>query len=323
MRLLAAIFAIVLLTACQPAVHPPQGGGQIPTKQGEIAVLRLDAPTPIELPGLSNLVAFQAIEAGRSGVISGAAPEGDRGFDSLEQLGIRTIISVDGAPPDAKAAAARGMRTVHIPIQYNGLTDLQRTTLVRAVRDLPKPIYLHCHHGKHRSAAACAIVAVSLGWLTTDEAAARMRVAGTSDAYRGLWACVADASAMTSSAIDAASAEFPATAEPDTLVAMMIELDDLFDRIKLVDANGGQVPATHPDIVPAADIARLADLLNPKRAGVEWPASHGLTPNDFEEIGAHAAELERMSDANTPDAFSSRIQAISACCHACHAKHRN
>ena len=205
MRLLGAIFAIVLLTACQPAVHPPQGGGQIPTKQGEIAVLRLDAPAPIELPGLSNLVAFQAIEAGRSGVISGSAPEGDRGFDSLEQLGIRTIISVDGAPPDAKAAAARGMRTVHIPIQYNGLTDLQRTTLVRAVRDLPKPIYLHCHHGKHRSAAACAIVAVSLGWLTTDEAAARMRVAGTSDGYRGLWACVADASVMTSSAIDAAS----------------------------------------------------------------------------------------------------------------------
>jgi TonB family protein len=36
------------------------------------------------------------------------------------------------------------------------------TRIVRAVRDLPGPIYVHCHHGKHRSAAEGANTDVSL-----------------------------------------------------------------------------------------------------------------------------------------------------------------
>jgi len=151
---------------------------------------------PRDLPGLHNVVAYH------EGFWSGGVPEGQAGFDSLRSLGVRTVISVDGALPDLALAKAAGLRYVHLPIGYDGFDDARKAELVRAVRDLPKPLYLHCHHGKHRSAGAAATVAVSLGWMTNAEAAARMKVSGTAEGYKGLWACTAKAAPMMAAAID-------------------------------------------------------------------------------------------------------------------------
>lgn len=49
-------------------------------------------------------------------VWSGGAPESDEAFASLNELGIRTIVSVDGARPDVAAARRYGLRYVNIPI---------------------------------------------------------------------------------------------------------------------------------------------------------------------------------------------------------------
>ena len=51
---------------------------------------------------------------------SGAAPEGDRGFSTLQALGIRTVITVDGARPDVAIARRFGLRYVHLPFGYDG-----------------------------------------------------------------------------------------------------------------------------------------------------------------------------------------------------------
>ena len=124
---------------------------------------------PRDLPGLHNVVDFRG--QGADGFYSGSVPEGDAGFDALVGLGVKTVISVDGALPDLARAKARGLRYVHLPIGYDGFDDARKAELVRAVRDLPRPIYLHCHHGKHRSAGAAATIAVSLGWMTNAQAA--------------------------------------------------------------------------------------------------------------------------------------------------------
>jgi hypothetical protein len=138
---------------------------------------------------------------------------------------------------------------------------VRKAELVRAVRDLPKPIYIHCHHGKHRSAGAAGTIGVSLGWMSNATAAERMKVSQTAESYTGLWACTAKAAPMMAAAIDAARADFPEITKPDSMVAAMVVIDEAFDRLKLVEKNGWKVPADHPDLAPAADAGKLADLL--------------------------------------------------------------
>jgi len=54
-------------------------------------------------------------------VISGGQPEGAEAFAELRALGVKTIVSVDGAKPDVELARTYGLRYVHLPIGYNGV----------------------------------------------------------------------------------------------------------------------------------------------------------------------------------------------------------
>ena len=282
---------------------------------------------PKDFAGLCNVVAFH------DGFYSGSAPAGDAGFDSLSSLGIKTILSVDGAIPEIELAEKHGMRYVHLPIGYDGFDDARKAQLVRAVRDLPKPIYLHCHHGKHRSAGAAGTIAVSLGWLTNDEAATRMKVCGTAAGYKGLWACTAAAAPMTAIAIDAATSDFPKITKPDSFVASMVEIDETLDRLKLAEKNEWLAPKDHPDLAPISDAGKLADLF---RLIGEPPAKPNLNPQEQAERlaqihlwlkaeGMKANELERMlenSSAKTAE-MSQTLAAIGASCKQCHVKYRD
>src|SRR4051794_28782030 len=69
-------------------------------------------PEPVGLPTLREL---------GDDLSSGATPEGDDGFRSLHDLGIKTIISVDGTRPDVERARRFGFRYVHIPVRYGGI----------------------------------------------------------------------------------------------------------------------------------------------------------------------------------------------------------
>jgi hypothetical protein len=280
--------------------------------------------------GLHNVVAFH------EGVLSGSVPEGDAGFDTLQALGVRTILSVDGALPDVDRARARGMRYVHLPIGYDGFDDARKVELARAVRDLPRPIYIHCHHGKHRSAGATATVAVALGWLSNDAAAARMKVAGTAPGYTGLWQCMAEAAPMTAAVIDAASADFPERTVPGSLVAAMVEIDDVHDRLKRAQKAGWRAPANHPDLAPLADAGRLADLYrllddDAQLAGVP-EAERAVVREWLVREGLAAARLEQLIEAmgvpsNDRDALTTRADAslamLGASCTTCHRAHRD
>ena len=280
--------------------------------------------------GLHNVVAFH------DDVWSGSVPEGDAGFDTLQALGVRTILSVDGALPDLDRARARGMRYVHLPIGYDGFDDARKVELARAVRDLPRPIYIHCHHGKHRSAGASATIAVSLGWLTPELAADRMKVAGTAAGYTGLWSCTANAVPLAAAIIDAAPADFPERTTPTSLVAAMVEIDDVHDRLKRAQKAGWRAPKDHPDLAPLADAGRLADLYrlldDDARLTDVAPAERNMVREWLVREGLAAARLEQLIEAmgvpsNDRDALTARADAslamLGASCTACHRAHRD
>ncbi len=306
------------------------------SKSGSKPGMTMPAPSasePVDFPGLHNLVAFH------EGFVSGSMPEGTEGLDSLVQLGFKTVISVDGAIPDVEGARARGLRYVHLPIGYDGFDDVRKAELVRAVRDLPKPIYIHCHHGKHRSAGAAGTIGVSLGWMSNAAAAERMKVSQTAESYKGLWACTAKAAPMMAAAIDAARADFPEITKPDSMVAAMVVIDEAFDRLKLVEKNGWKVPADHPDLAPTADAGKLADLLrllidDPFLAKLDDAGKSEFNvllvdgaakASTLEEamvrlkIGASASKLTDEEKA----LLKSAMAAVGANCKACHVKYRD
>lgn len=277
------------------------------------------APTPQNFAGIHNVVAFAA------GVLSGSAPDDDSAFDTLAAMGIRTIISVDGAQPEVESAARRGIRYVHLPIGYNGMDRERTLEIARAIKELPGPIYIHCHHGKHRSAAAAGAALVALGETNPARATERMKVSGTSPSYPGLYQCVATAAVATDAELKSASAAFPQRWQTTGLVKSMVEIDEVFDRLKLIESSGWRVPPQHPDLVPAAEAGRLADLFRNLQDDDRCRTKPTQFMDAISGSAIVAAQLEQSLIAgNSPTReLTERFATLSQSCKDCHKQFRD
>src|SRR5581483_692817 len=191
---------------------------------------------------------------------SGSAPDGDDGFRSLQRLGVRTVITVDGARPDVEAARRFGLRYVHLPVGYDGVPRDRALQLARAVRDLPGPVYVHCHHGQHRGPAATAAVQLCLDdRYTVEQAEAFLRSAGTDPAYRGLVGLPRSLVRPAAGELDRAAADFPEVSPIPDLARVMVEVDTRFDRLKAVRAAGWRPPPGHADLDPPHEARQLVE----------------------------------------------------------------
>lgn len=257
-------------------------------------------------------------------LISGSLPEDDGAFAELESMGVKTVISVDGAPPDVKLAQARGMRYVHLPIGYHGLTAERQLELARAVRDLPGPIYLHCHHGKHRGPAAAASAVVVLGTFSPEEGTALLKKAGTSPDYKGLYKSVAEARSADSAAIDGASNAFPEIAPMPGFVTAMAEAQTAYDHLVEIREAGWVAPARHPDLVPLTEAGQLENLMrvmlsDPENA--KYDTAFGTMMHESLEA---TVAFEAGLRANRPSAELNRLlSAVGASCKSCHVAYRD
>lgn len=290
------------------------------------AVAPVSPPTltdtkPKDFPGLHNVVAFH------DGYYSGSVPEGDAGFDTLLGMGIKTIISVDGAVPEVDAASQRGMRYIHLPIAYNGFDNERKLELVRATRDAlaQGPVYIHCHHGKHRSAGAAGTVVASLGWATPDEMVARMKVSGTAPTYAGLYACTAGATVLPDDQVNAVSSRFPSVSPPKGFVKSMVEIDEHTEHLRAIEKAGWATPSDHPDLVPAAEAGRLADLLRLCSSGERALGKDAGFREQLVRNSDQAQALEDALAAGSRDAkdLSVKFAAVTATCKSCHATYRD
>lgn len=302
-----------------PSDHLPVRASFLP----RLAVPDVAADRPADFPGLHQVVAYVP------GIWSGAAPEGEAAFESLRRLGVRTIVSVDGAEPEVERARSEGIRYVHLPIGYDGISPERRLEIARAIRDLPGPVYVHCHHGKHRSAAAVGAAAVTLGLAEPESMRARMAVSGTAPSYTGLFRCVETATVAPAAALDAADASFPSIAATPDLVKAMVEIDLAFDHLKEIEKAGWKAPPEHPDLVPAAEAGRLADLLRNLAKDplvAKDPPDHA---ERYPRISAEVGELEqalvrrdREGDLE-PAELSLMLKVIAASCKECHVRYRD
>jgi protein tyrosine phosphatase (PTP) superfamily phosphohydrolase (DUF442 family) len=275
-------------------------------------------PTALEADGLHNL--FRVSDR----MYSGSSPDGDTGFASLGRLGVKTVISVDGAKPDVTAAQKHGLRYVHLPIGYDGITSERAAQLAKAVRDLPGPVYLHCHHGKHRGPAACAAVRLTLDPAWTPAQAERwLSVAGTDPKYSGLVGIPHTLKPPSSDTLNATAADFPTEARVTDLVRLMVDVDERWDHLKAAKAAGWKTPKDHPDLDPPHEAVLLTELYREaaRQAGSAAKGKEFVTILIEGEVAALDLEaaLRTGNAKDTTTAFS-RSQAL---CAKCHEKYRD
>jgi len=315
-----APFAVTPLAAAALITTEPIASGQ-PGLAKLVHSLRLakaEAPSRLDDPaGIHNLWRFAP------GVYSGSMPEAGDGFDSLATLGVRTIVSVDGARPDLENARPRGMRYVHVPIRYSGMTPEEQFALIKALRDMPRPIYVHCHHGKHRGPAAAALGLVATAEMEAELAVKLMERVGTSPSYSGLYECVGTAAPIDDVIIDRFAPELTEHARVTGFVAAMAAIDRNWDNLKLLRDNEWSAPPDHPDLVAAAEASMLHDHL---RAATEDPEAEDR-PADFREwLEKSLADSKRLETALVNldrRAAHEAMDAVGKSCKDCHVAYRN
>ncbi len=264
-------------------------------------------------PGLHNF--WQATP----GVFLGSEPEGEEAFASLQKLGITTLVSVDGATPDLVLAKKFGLRYLHIPFGYDGIPEHAAKSLSRVARDIHSPVYVHCHHGKHRGPAAAAIICLAAGSVSRDNALLFMTSAGTSKDYDGLWRDVRN---FEPPHADTTLPEFVEVAKVESIAAAMAKLDRSFDHLKLSARVGWKPLTEHPDLIPAAEALLVQEGLreSARQLDKEYSEEFRVWLKESEQL---AATLYDAVKAGEEVAASRLVKSLEQTCIRCHRKHRN
>ncbi len=313
------------MTPVSPTSEHPRGGGAMFVLCGlligaaAIGFL-LVPPTVTSLPPSSTPGLHNVHRLGDQ-LYSGSSPGDEVAFDTLVRLGVKTVISVDGALPDVETAHQFGLRYVHLPITYGSVPHETLVQLVRVSHERPGPIYLHCHHGLHRGPAA----AVSL-WrcldkrVTGEQAYATLKKLGTAKRFQGLYASVKNLVPPSAAELRASSAALSEVSPVPPLAKTMAEIDRMWDR---VTASESDPTAVSMQLTTAFDLAEQF-----REAARLAEASDAMRPKLIET----ADELDQLAetiksglrDGSAPNtARTAAIARVNARCSECHAKFRD
>ncbi len=264
-------------------------------------------------------------------VISGGLPEGDRAFQELRTLGVKTLISVDGMKPDVETASKYGLRYVHLPHGYDGVPMQRAKELAKAVREFDGPIYIHCHHGKHRSPAAASVACVAAGLIPASQSIAVLHMAGTSPHYRGLFESVRKAKPIDGAVLDELVVEFFESVEVPPLAEAMVAMGHTHDRLQLIARAAWRPPADHPDVDPAHEALlmreQFTELLRTEYVQAEpeqfreiLRASEAAARSLENALRSQSTDLSRVADTANARIMLTKI---SANCVKCHTQYRD
>jgi protein tyrosine phosphatase (PTP) superfamily phosphohydrolase (DUF442 family) len=268
---------------------------------------------PKDLAGLHN------VQWATATVLIGSEPQGEAAFEQLQKLGIKAIVSVDGANPEVQTAKKYGLRYIHIPIGYDEIPREALLALVRVGREIKSPVYVHCHQGRHRGPAAAAVLCLSNASLTPDQAIDLMKSAGTGLDYTGLWR---DVKAFKAPAKQVRLPELVEVGKVESLAAVMAKLDRAFELVNLCAKSEWQAPAEHPDLTPKS-VARLVQEgfgESTRHCGPDYPAEFHNWLKQSDELAEQLCNAIGNNDSVQATAV---MEALKRKCTECHAKYRN
>ena len=285
---------------------------------GTLPTTKQNSPTTFD--GVNQVVAYSPW------LFSGSKPVGIPGFKSLASLQVHTIICVDGNPPELDIPKHLGIKTYHIPIKYGRLTETQVVDLVAAV-EIGKSrgnTFVHCHHGKHRSATVAAVALIALGEATHAEMAKRMFVSETSENYTGLWQSVEEAVVLEKSSYLQKQKNLTNCVLPVGITEQMIAIESALDSLSLIKKAHWSPPEKHPDLVAVAEAGALAEAFR----AMDQSGIANEFPHDFKKqlirsrSSAEMLEQLLVSDSATHAQLSDSLRAVKDSCSECHRSYR-
>lgn len=318
-RPVVAALAVAALVACL--------GCRAPSDDAPPAVAPPAAPEPptVTYDDHGAPVGLHQFNPYSERLISGAQPEGEEAFRNLKALGVTTIVSVDGAKPDLELAHKYGLRYVHVPMQYSGVRPDEAAQVARAIQTTPDSgkVYVHCHHGKHRSPAAMSAACVSLGLMSAEQAIEEMKVSGTDPKYQGLFRDVANARPLSADDLARVPADLPEYVKPGDLAASMVDVDLRWEHLKAAKAVQWGVPPESPDVDPPHEARMLWELYR-EIARLDDATGHGPKfMTDLAEGEAAAKALEDALRAKDMSAAAAAFDRGAKACSSCHKKFRD
>ncbi len=290
----------------------------------EAARVTLPERAPEEPEGLHNVYALS------DDIISGGEPHDRDALAAIAAMGVKTILSVDGKAPDAEGAEALGMRYVHVPIQYKGLTRDEILKIAKTFTEAEGPFYVHCFHGKHRGPAAAAVGRLVLDGAPREQAIAEMRQwCGTSKTYEGLYRTVATAAMPGDDELDDFDWELESQQAFDGVRDLMIRISRHWDNVEGMAKRDWQVNPDHPDVDPANEAAVLRGLFEQMAELPEVGAAaddyRGWVRDSVERSAAlrEAYLGRRQAGGEDAGASTEAFSELKASCTACHDAYRN
>ena len=252
-------------------------------------------------------------------VYSGGEPRGEEAFLELSEMGVRTVISVDGARPDLERAKKQGLRYVHVPIGYGGVEKEAALSIVRAMSEYAGKIYIHCHHGRHRGPVAAAIACMADGRMGPEDGLRILDIAGTSHDYAGLWR---DVETFRPPDADAVLPELVEVAQVGDLAESMAKMDRVFDRLVLMDSNQWKAPDSHADLNAGQEALILRELLHESGRLLNFDAQQDLQQR-FTQSELEVVSLQEALKASQFEQATIKLKQIKTTCKSCHQQHRN
>lgn len=238
---------------------------------------------------------------------TGSSPD-SHGYRELRALGVDIVLSVDGPPPPVDLIRELGMRSIHLPIGYDGVPPDVLRSLVRLAEEAPDSnLYVHCHQGRHRGPTVAAILLRLRGSGSVEDASAILSVCGTSPEYVGLWA---SAEGFVVPEGDCRKAPLPERVEPDPLVLQMDRIQKLRDSLDDFASKAG----SRSNILLLKDAFVELQRLHRPATAVElqsWDTDIDLTIKLLESLRA------------APSFDSGDLARIDARCDSCHAATRH
>ena len=165
------------------------------------------------------------------------------------------------------------------------------------MREAEGPVFIHCHHGKHRGPAAAAYALIACERITPQEGVALMKKAGTSSKYPGLYSVVSTAIPVSdeeiADAVGSGRADLVEVAKVEGVVANMATAGVSWDHMKQVRDAGWMVPPDHPDLAPAAEAGIIENAFRHIMEEPTFPQE----PEDYIAwmLAAHQASMDLES----------------------------
>ncbi|MEZ6194244.1 MAG: hypothetical protein R3F20_00730 [Planctomycetota bacterium] len=333
-----AVLALVAALGCRSDAEDEPAAGQSektavaetgaanPNAYERALAVTLDKVPARDSDGLHNVFVLSP------NIVSGSEPHGEPAIAEIAAMGVKTILSVDGKVPDAEMAARHGMRYVHIPIEYSGMSDTELLEIAKTFRETEGPFYVHCFHGKHRGPAAAAIGRIVLDGAPREQTLAEMRQwCGTAKKYYGLYRTVAECTVPSAEKTAAYDFDFPAARKIEGFRALMVQTPRAHDHLKDLQKRGWEADPAHPDVDAYNEAEKLHQLFSfgetldevrEEKADFRgWMSDSTKASADL--VSALGAIRQGDRRAEVIDRANEALGRITASCTACHAVYRD